>query len=726
MGRQVTEWVLGSAPGSLPSLDAWTRIDAYLVWDEITLHARHHADPPAVWPGSRHLPVLMELPADPSNGQPAARAFDRFVMKWVRAGISDSESATLRDGLKVSLQHAERSMIHTTFVRPAMVACLHEAVAQGLLLRFTLGAPCELDMANLRSGRLPFGEPRKNVHTLGIIDDGCCFAHESFRLGDPESGDGALTRSRMLALWDQDTGPAEAGSPESRRYLHAGSAKPYAYGSEWTQKHLEAALRAHPRLGERHERQVYAAIGRPRWGAPQHTHGARVMHLLAGPDRTRTTVADAGRLPVVFVQLPRRTVSDTSGDSLGVHVVDGARYIVARTRDLANSPSAVWSTSINISLGSIAGPHDGTSMAEMALTDLVRQGEGKVDVVVAAGNTADRRNVHGQRRVKAGVDGRFLVRVPPTCERDSFVEFWLPTSDGPNAASARGTDAGNGTANRALPANHFTFTVSSPNGKVSGPVGVGGLACLHDGDGQVIASMIFARRVAQGLHGTMALLAIGPTAAKRGGSRPRAPAGIWAVHVSSTASEGVDAHAWIERDDIIVGDRRPQQTRFEHDPRDRPGSSYITESHTLASLSNAADVHVVGGCVESTAEMARYSGTGPRRGESLVKSPDWFAPSDRSPTLRGVVVPGFFSGSRATIGGTSAAAPRITRLLAERRLLAAHGPGSRSSANITRRDVRASERIRPARGDSRGLPYSARIEPWLDDRLQRRRSRRKG
>ena len=536
----------------------------------------------------------------------------------------------------------------TAIVRGEFVKHLHKAVADGVLRRFTLGAPCDYCYdGNLPTAQVP-GMPSSVQHVLGIIDDGCCLAHEAFRNRDCTADEPFTNKSRILAVWDQE--PSLQTNTEQACWTNA----PHAYGLELIHDQIDLALAENPALGEAAERKLYGDIGRPRWGSPDHTHGARVMHLLAGPIAGQPPASGtAGAMPVVFVQLPLQTVEDTSGDSLGVHVVDGARYIVARTREAAGADAY---TTINISLGSIAGPHDGSSMAEMALSDLVKHSEIKgarppkrrVSVVVAAGNTADNRRVHGVRSVGRGTPGHFLVRVPPDCERDSFVEFWLP-GDAPDC---------------------FTVEVSAPTGECS-VIRVGELASLKGHRGKAIAGVVFARKVAQGLNGTMVLLAIGPTAQTNGprARRSLAPAGLWEVRVHANVPKKTDVHAWIERDDIIIGEREPQQTRFEHDNSTNREVSYITNDHTLASLANGDDVVVVGGYVERPRIEAPYSGKGPLRSKAGAKAnpdrPNWFAPSDRSPSLRGMAVPGFFSGSHAAISGTSAAAPQVARTLAE-------------------------------------------------------------
>lgn len=647
-------------------------VDAYLAWDVLSGHARHGGD--GRW---WHLPVMVEFEA--AN---AAEAMSAWAARVERSHPVDGPM--LRVGFAASVDRAPYSRIHTALLHRSLVPHLLAGVADRTLQRFQLGAPCKL--VDRVDGAVPWTDalPAGQTVTLGVIDDGCCLAHQDYR-----SATGA---SRFLAVWDQEPAPPVPG-PWMRYGVGQGGV-PCGYGSELSRSDIEAVLRKPccRRLGERGERAVYKELGRAEWGMPDRTHGARVLHLLAGPQAaTGLRERDAATMPIVFVQLPDQTVQDTSGDSLGMHVVDGARYIVQRTRAAAAMAGvADWRTVINISLGSIAGPHDGTSMAERALAELVAHWNGRVTIVAAAGNTgdprrrtvarvrrvqgpapakggdtaaadavvrriqlmpatatADAQRIHACRSVRAGEPGRFLVGVPPDCMHDSFVELWLPTS------APSGADG-------------FKITVSGPNGvATAAPVGVGQAVALRDANGTLQAGVVFARQVAQGQQGHLVLVAMVSTA--RPGRFRRTPGqpGFWTIEVQSTDTVAAEVHAWVERDDIIVGARRPQRTRFEHDGTGASGKTYIDDRFTLSNLANGVGVLVAGGYVVSRDEVASYSGNGPLRGQTEIDRPQWFAPSERSPTLRGLQVPGFFSGSRSTLGGTSAAAPQVARRQAE-------------------------------------------------------------
>lgn len=635
------QWVTGTAlPDELSGSTG--RLDAYLVWDLFTDFQRH-ADllPPAAATQStsdRWLTLVAELAAPPAEALDAMAADKSSGMAALAAALSRWAGP---HGL---------SAIQTGIVPGALVPALAQAVSKGWLLRFQLGAPCAQPLAEALAphpGRPAWLSPG-TLHTLGMIDDGCCLAHQDFRT--------AQGHSRLLWLWDQT--PDAAAGPHWARHAGAGDwgLKP-AYGMELANQRIGALLQSpHTgRLGEAGERALYAAIGRPTWGPPDHTHGARVLHLLAGPapllPEPLPAAASAGAgpsvasLPLIFVQLPAQTIADTSGDSLAMHVIDGARYIVARTREAAE-PGGDWRSTINISLGGIAGPHDGSSLAEQALDELAA--DARVQIVVSAGNAGGDQRIHAQRAVSAAEPGDFFIDLPGGQQQDSFVEFWLP--DGGEAADG------------------WTVTVQPP-GQVAAAatVAAGQVACLRQ-DGRAIASVVFARQVAQGLHGTMVLLALAPTAAPpvpTGGTpRATAPPGVWQVQLQSRAAQPAEVHAWVERDDVLVGERQPQRTRFALDARQPRDAQYVNDCFTVSTLAHGQRVVAAGALVQATNAMAAYSSQGPRRGMAGAL-PLQFAPGDRSASQRGLLVPGFFSGQTAVIGGTSAAAPQVARRLVE-------------------------------------------------------------
>lgn len=636
--QPVQAWTYGLNPAG----DA--AVDAYLLWDLCSGFARHawrHPGRPV--PGvDATVPLLVELASDPAGDQ-TARALRAL-------------SPALADALDASLRCWPGTRFHTGLaVRDMVLQALVAATAQGLLVRWQLGADCRTVAPPAVVAPEAVDDPRRSLHTLGIVDDGCCLAHALYR--------GADGTSRFAWVWDQDPGlPSPA--PWMRAPAPGGGAGlPLVHqGAELARPQIESLLARHPELGQAAEQELYQALGRPSWGTPGHTHGARVTHLMAAAAQAHGWQADGG--DIAFVQLPHGSLADTSGPSIPMQVLDGARYIVARAglapAGAAAAPATTprRSATVCLSLGGTAGPHDGSSMVEQALDELAAIPG--VDVVVAAGNLPAPRSadparwLHGQRTIAPGRQGRFLVHVAGGNARHAFVELWIPDN-----VSGHHVDP-----------TAFRVQVQAPGLAPCAPLRCGQVHLLRPAgaDAPPVAGLLFVRRVAQGRQGSLVLLAVGATAAVQGAAAGQrlAPAGVWAITVQSQASQTVTVHGWVERDDGFVPPRRSQQTWFERDGDDPPDAPYVNDACTLSSLANGRRVVVAGGYVASSGEpvdtplRARRRGTDNRTGQVAHA----LAPTDRGTTRRGVQVPGFYSGHTTTIRGSSAAAPQVARWMA--------------------------------------------------------------
>lgn len=187
---------------------------------------------------------------------------------------------------------------------------------------------------------------------VGIVDTGIDFRHLDFR--DPVDS----TRSRILSLWDQadPTGPPPAG---------------YTYGTEWTRAKIESALRGELFIGHSD------SLG----------HGTHVSGTAAG--NGAATGHYQGMAPQADLIVVRPWEDDGlakipafeafgSVDFFASSVVDAANYIYTLAAS-SNQPAVV-----NMSLGIDLGPHDGTSLLELALDGLLET-PGRA-LCVAAGN----------------------------------------------------------------------------------------------------------------------------------------------------------------------------------------------------------------------------------------------------------------------------------------------------------------------------------------------------
>ena len=366
-----------------------------------------------------------------------------------------------------------------------------------------------------------------------------------------------------------------------------------------------------------------------RQGSP---HGSGVLHLLA-----RKLTFDA----LWAVQLPEDAVQDTAGGWLGYHVLIALNEMVSRAKK-----AQLWHLTVNLSYGGTAGPHDGSSMFEQALAELCTRFSdpmSRLDIVVAAGNAAGHQ-LHAQRTIEPDGEASFRIMCASDNPRESAIELWLPAQDDRQEH---------------LAPDQIEVQVTSPDGQ-TGTAVVGQCVALCRNPAArahtLCAGLVFAHRVAQGLNGTMILLLIRPT--RTDGSVDRAPAGAWTLRLLRTGGANpVTVHGWIERNDVPIGQRRPPQTRFIADPVD---SQHVNDQWCLSSAAGGPGVIVAGAVFEESGKPATYSG----RNDAQTDRPHFFADGDTSQSRRGVLVPGFRSGSWGRMSGTSIAAPQVANFIA--------------------------------------------------------------
>jgi len=167
---------------------------------------------------------------------------------------------------------------------------------------------------------------------VGIIDTGIDFDHADFKNNDGTT--------RILYIWDQENN----GNPPTG----------YSYGTEWTSTQINNGQCTQIDDG---------------------SHGTHVAGTAVGNGIADNPFGDyTGIAPesnIIFVK------------GFG-NAVDGANYIFTKAQALGK-PAV-----INMSLGGHDGPHDGTSLYEQGMTELI--GNGKI-IVAAAGNEGSQ-NIH--------------------------------------------------------------------------------------------------------------------------------------------------------------------------------------------------------------------------------------------------------------------------------------------------------------------------------------------
>lgn len=502
---------------------------------------------------------------------------------------------------------------------------------------------------------------------LAIIDLGIPFAHAAFRhaLG-----------TRIDFAWAQSAPSLPTGE--------------VLFGREYHREHIDALVQTHK--GD--EDAIYAAmdlLSRP--GGPpmplsrMASHGAHCLDLMAGHWPADT----AAKARIIAVDLPSSSVWETSGFGKDMFLLSAFHYILNRAdmiRQTYGTPDLPLV--INLSYGHSGGPHDGTTMIEAAMAELVTHCNTLAPttlVMPAANMFQDGLFAHvTDRHFTPDPDEPALKQAqlqwlaPPDDRTSSFLECWFPPGfkaadirldvTPPGAATAISTDL--------LPKG-------SPN-VVARPIVVGG---------KVVGQLSIDRH--RGSRWRV-MVALSPTETFATAAQltlghqhyGTAPAGLWTLTfrlpvaktlpevTASGAVGGIQAR--IQRDTSYgQGNTGARQSRF-IDPADLPYGADGAPAHSdqpaamlrrfgsLNGMATAAGTLVVGGQVVATGKSARYASAGQARADSphapVGKAVALSAPTERSHLRPGMLAAGTRSGIWVAASGTSSASPQVARLLA--------------------------------------------------------------
>ncbi len=625
---QWTPLPVGSFTGidwALPG--ATTGFDPYLIWAEADNFAGYGLRKPPKW-----LPLLVELVPGVSVAQFESAASP----KWL-----DVPPVYTGPAAPTGLRYC------TVRVRPPFFKHIRPGGSlHALVARFELGLPAghHADDPTAHGGTIgPARQPLLQGKVMGLIDGGLAFANANFL----HNG-----KARTRYFWRQDkqgkgSAPADMG-----------------YGHELTAADINPVI-AHNRFGGLvDETAVYAHFDMGMEMNKLVNHGTHVMDIAGGPRTVLAQIAgvpphpdappswalatdDASRAPIVAVQLDWETIVDTSGGSMNVHIMDGLMYILSRC-------AASAKVAVNLSWGTFAGPHDGSSVLEAAMDQLIDLKVGALQISIPAGNTYQSRthtNVSLSKHQKSTQHWRGL----PADLTQNFLEIWIP--QGAEGIAVQITPPGQA----ALPALAW-----------------GQSGTWNNAQGKPLCALIYPKAVATGANGTCALVAVAPTFAFKD-KVATAPSGVWQVTLTNTQTGTVTIDAYVERDDEIIGVRTgARQSHFEdhwYDTSGNPGSfvdhpdnpSPIRRSGNFNSIATGGKTVSVGGVRVTGSTWAHYS---PRKPDpdagrperpGVVKVPDTQAYSDENPILLGLKGASTRSGGVVRLVGTSDAAPQVTR-----------------------------------------------------------------
>lgn len=477
----------------------------------------------------------------------------------------------------------------------------------------------------------------KGTVVIGIIDDGIAFAHARLRSG-PDT-------TRVEAFWEMNLG---------EEFVRAG---------------IDDLLEGSKVAGQVDEGVVYRRAGlidhrsgRHKAVAWRAAHGAHVADLAAGADP-----AEAPRdRPVIAVQLPTPVVARTTGERLDQAVFLGIQYILDRAARLTPEGKPKLPVVINLSLGYIAGPHDGSGPLE-AFMDWVSETRPEVRFTLPAGN-AQLSRCHAVIDLGKGGPVDFDWVVQPGDRTHSLLQVRLPElwQDGVDRIGMR---------------------VETPEGKVlEVSEEVGSHAILTDAAGRVAGLLYHTLDWTAAGYRSVLHLWVKPSERPQPHPGALAPAGVWKLRFTAGADLGGVAHAWVQRDDSLYGyPQRGRQPYFDDppyrvvddngrlvsddgDPAQAATPSDVKRSALFNAVATGAGVLTAGGYLGRERSVAAYSAGGPNppaEPDGLTK-PDALLPSEGSKALPGILAAGSRSGGRVPMSGTSMAAPQLARFVADR------------------------------------------------------------
>jgi subtilisin family serine protease len=462
---------------------------------------------------------------------------------------------------------------------------------------------------------------------IAIIDDAIAIDHPSFF---------ANNKSRFKLFWDQTSGITQPHSPSHDPFEAA-----YA---------LTATT---PDRMQSHRRQ---------------SHGTHVASVAAGNETpsyrmrlsspnlfSKATATDkASSLDLVGIQLPTGTVIDTSGGALAGNVFDALHFLV-RSVPLKKKIVA------NISFGAASGPHDGSSVFERALDELLAN-HPRLTVVFPAGNSFESQGF-AELIIPANKQSKTLHwRILPDDKTVSMLEIWLPVD------------------------NQISVKVIDPSGNVCVDAFMRGNPESEQtwdrlpGGTDVVGGIFRSTEASNGKNSEMILIAMTPTQplpqnigaiparAQKPAFRHSSKHGDWLIELTNHAPNEIQVRAWVQRDNATFGRKSLGRQSYlvdgealrQYDLSDRAPSRTTSGFGTLNGIATGKSPVVVGGYRQSDKKSARYSSAGIVGGVG----PDGSAPSEESLMLKGIPGASNESNGRFRLGGTSVAAPIVTRAIA--------------------------------------------------------------
>lgn len=482
----------------------------------------------------------------------------------------------------------------------------------------------------VKTGRL------SKTPVVGIIDDSIGFLNRRFRRAD------GSTRFDALWIMHNDT---LAGDP--------GPCLPSTIsGIKLNRAHIDLRL-ASGRSEEALYRQVNNGLYGPatRHGTAFHAgHGTHVLDMAAGAEPGDPM----SNVPIIGVQLPPSSIGETSGAALNPDIMRGLDWIITRALQMPGRFPLV----INLSLGALAGPQDGTSVIENWIRSEIRRyhfysGGAPIRIVIAYGN-AHKARLIANAPLDPGAEVQLDWHILPDDATKSVLE--LRTARGQSGQLTLDLVAPDG----GVPLSLVQWPVPGVVLQYMTPLGV--------------AADVEAATEAQF---DLVSIAVAPTT--RADPRPLACSGIWKLTLRNTGATPATVLLKVQRDDTPGGYRRNgRQSWLDHPaawtwesetraytmpavtaPITRKGSevSYAGFDHPSAYFVGAARPDLF---ASGTVRPSTYTAEGAM---PPPDSPTLSGMGDQGATLTGWRAAGVLTDSTARLSGTSMATPQVTRKL---------------------------------------------------------------
>lgn len=256
---------------------------------------------------------------------------------------------------------------------------------------------------------------RGNGVIVGVIDTRLDVYHPDFRT--------ATGATRVLFIWDQTIPPmgTEAGPPTTLPGFMPTGIGGSTYGVEYSQATIDAELN-HP-AGTN----AYLTVRQSPTTSPAQ-HGTHVTGIAAGNGlgQMGTYTGAAPEADIIFVRNAGDFAVEAQGDN--AFTLDAFSYIFARAAELGR-PCVV-----NLSASDNQGPHDGTTLGEQFLDNLLltpgraitlSAGNSNNTAAHAAGNVPSGGTVNLVARYQSGVDSSGTTVFPVSDD----IEIWYDGHD---------------------------------------------------------------------------------------------------------------------------------------------------------------------------------------------------------------------------------------------------------------------------------------------------------